>query len=238
MEEFQTNLGPFWAFNNDQNFYFHLKHGGFWEAKLLEDLMPFICKAETILDIGAHIGSHSFVYGFFNPNAKIYAFEPQKKIYDLLSKNVSIRPNVIPINKCVGHTNMTCNLSRNAKCGENSDIDICYGNGPIMNLGGVSIGGSGEEVEMITIDSLNLETCDFIKIDVEGAEGLVIEGATETIRKFKPIICFEWSPYLDNKPMEEYFHRQRIPTVQELLIKLGYTVFKFLEGDNWLAFPQ
>lgn len=41
----------------------------------------------------------------------------------------------------------------------------------------MSIDKGGEKVAMISIDSLNLESCDFIKIDAEGYEPLVIAGA-------------------------------------------------------------
>lgn len=238
MELFQTALGPFRCFKNDQNFMIHLKAGGFWESELLLIHLPqFYRGVNTILDIGAHIGSHSFAYSFFNKKAKIYAFEPQKEIYKVLVMNMETRPNVIPINKCVGHKMGTANLSKNAKWGENSEMDVSYGNGPVMNLGGVSLGTDGEPVEMITIDSMNLDGCDFIKMDVEGAEGLVIQGAVNTIRKYRPTICFEYSPHLDTKPMAESFGLSEVPDVKKELEKLGYTNFRCLEGENWIAIP-
>ena len=50
-------------------------------------------------------------------------------------------------------------------------------------------------VEVITLDSENLDCLDALKIDVEGYEYQVIKGAEETIRKFKPIICIEQKPW-------------------------------------------
>ena len=44
---------------------------------------------------------------------------------------------------------------------------------------------------MITIDSLELDNCDFLKIDVEGFEYLVVLGALKTITKYHPTIYFE-----------------------------------------------
>jgi hypothetical protein len=52
----------------------------------------------------------------------------------------------------------------------------------------------GNTIPQVTIDSLLLPACNFIKIDVEGDELAVLEGAAETIRKFKPIMCIESNP--------------------------------------------
>jgi Methyltransferase FkbM domain len=45
---------------------------------------------------------------------------------------------------------------------------------------------------MVTLDSLNLSRCDLIKIDVEGMELKVLEGASVTIRQHHPIIHAEF----------------------------------------------
>ena len=63
----------------------------------------------------------------------------------------------------------------------------------INNWGGVELEHSaeGEPVEAITIDFLDLPGCDFLKIDVEGMELQVLQGAEETIRKYQPVIYAE-----------------------------------------------
>lgn len=237
MEVFQTGLGPFACYKNDQNFYFHLSHGGYWEIDLIRMLEPFWKNAKVILDIGAHIGTHSFVYAAYNKDAKIYAFEPQKEMFKLLKLNMENRKNVIPINMCVGHKMGKTTLAKHTIFGENIDKDIVYGDGPTMNLGGIGIGEGGEQVEMITIDSLNLDACDFIKVDVEGAEPLVFLGGKETICKYKPVICFEYIPDLKTDHLEKLFSTEKLKDVKELLYSYGYTRIQNLEGCNWIAIP-
>ncbi len=238
METFKTPLGEFSCLKNDQNFYIHLKNNSFWEADLIMNhTRQYWQQASTILDIGAHIGSHSFLYGYFNRDAKIFAFEPQKEIFDVLKKNLDGRPNFVALNTCVGHTDGITTLSQRTHCGENVEKPITYGEGPVMNLGGVAIGQGGQPVSMIRIDSLGLTSCDYIKLDVEGAEGLVIQGAANTIRKFRPVICYEYAPYLDSSEMCKTLGIDSLPDVKKELEALGYKEFKFLEGDNWLALP-
>jgi FkbM family methyltransferase len=239
METFSTVCGPFSCFKNDQNFYIHLKADSFWEATLIIKLLkPYWEKAEVILDIGAHIGSHSFLYSFFNKDAKIYTFEPQFEIYKVLCENMQTRTNVTCVNTCVGHTICTTNMSKYTHFGENVDMAVCYGDGPTMNLGGMSLGANGEKVEMITIDSLNLNRCDYVKIDVEGAESLVLMGARETFTKYKPIICFEYTPSLDIEKIAKLFGMDKLPDPFDLLREFGYTEFQQIEGENWLALPK
>ena len=74
----------------------------------------------------------------------------------------------------------------------------------------------------ITIDSLNLVKCDFIKIDVEGAEWECLAGATETIKKFHPVIILEtWNSKKNMVKLNKYCN------------EYGYS-FEYLKGDNYL----
>ena len=62
-----------------------------------------------------------------------------------------------------------------------------------MNIGMNNIAPPSEqfEIPMITIDSLNLNGCDLIALDVEGYEQGVLQGSINTIRKYKPVIIAE-----------------------------------------------
>src|SRR5260370_29190698 len=61
------------------------------------------------------------------------------------------------------------------------------------NFGAVSLAGSreGEIVPLVTIDSLALPSCHLIKIDVEGMELDVLEGATGTLQQLRPLLYVE-----------------------------------------------
>ncbi len=50
---------------------------------------------------------------------------------------------------------------------------------------------ANKEIELITLDSLNFDRIDLMKIDVEGMEEEVLNGARKLIESFKPIIFLE-----------------------------------------------
>ena len=88
---------------------------------------------------------------------------------------------------------------------------------------------------MISIDSLDLERCDYIKIDVEGAEILVLTGALNTINKYHPIIFFEETDKILSTEMIESMNINSVfETPRELLLKNGYHITN-IDNNNCLA---
>lgn len=55
-------------------------------------------------------------------------------------------------------------------------------------------------IEATTIDALRLRGCGLIKLDLEGAEGLAILGASRTINKFRPVVIVEFSASRRKRP--------------------------------------
>lgn len=84
-----------------------------------------------------------------------------------------------------------------------------------VNWGGLELGGweQGAEVEQITVDSLSLTACHFIKVDVEGMELSVLKGAAQTIRRFEPLL------YVENDRAD------KSPALIEYLDELGYDLY-------------
>jgi len=149
------------------------------------------------------------------------------KLYEILSRNVivnNLSERVKVLKTAVSHEIRNCTLSSLEKVYDTNQ----HGH----NKGGLGIGEGGEKIDIITLDSLNLPGLDFLKIDVEGAEGLVIQGASETIRKYKPVIFFEHN-YQTIDPKVLGLHH--VPTPFEALVKLGYKTFKYIDWDNYIT---
>lgn len=239
MNTYSTKYGNFTCYKNDAVFESMLKNGQIYEENLIVDyIIPVLKKNDeeiNILDIGGHIGTHTVLYSKLL-NCKILTFEPQKKIYKLLNKNVNDNGllNCKLYNCAVGHKILNTTMSEMLYDGYNCKVE--YDTDKILNYGGIGLGKNGESVDMISIDSLNLTKCDYIKIDVEGAEILVLMGANETIQKFKPLIWFEQTDKTVSEEMKESLLIDfEMPSVSDYLAKLGYRFYKLNDG-NTLAF--
>lgn len=210
----------------------HMSSGKVFEHHIINDMLkPYIQKSKYIVDVGANIGCHAISYTGFSKDAKIWAFEPQEKLYNILIKNVKNNQyddRITVYKNGLGHRNMTCNLSGL----DTTDRDEIRGG---WNKGGLGIGKGGEEIMVTTLDSYELPGLDFIKIDVEGAEGLVIKGGEKTISKYKPIICFEHNCQRIDPSVVGL---KEVSTPFEELVKLGYKRFGYLDWENYLAFPN
>ena len=138
-------------------------HDGF-----INYLKPYL--RGTMLDIGANIGTHSIAYARYGT---VHCFEPNPIAFECLRHNMKDVPRVFLYNTAVSD-----------KAGF---IDMV----PCGNNYGAACTTPGITIPTITIDSLDLPACDFIKIDVEGDEIPVLHGATQTILKYRPIMCIE-----------------------------------------------
>lgn len=164
-------------------------HTGF-----LSMLKPYL--QGTVLDIGANIGTHTIFYTRYADT--ILAFEPNPIAYECLEYNLR---------------NTNAQLYNVAVSDHPGHIDII----PQGTNYGAVYTVPGTKIPTITIDSLNLEQCNFIKIDVEGDELAVILGAKETILRYKPVMCVEVNEHtLVRRGIDGNY---LVATIQ----KLGYT---------------
>ena len=122
---------------------------------------------ETYLDLGAYRGDTVLSFCERAKSWKrIIAVEPDVKTYSKLVKATADIKNVTAVN---------------AFAGGESGVRAVNMNGSR----GAGKGGAALEVKVVTVDSLGISPT-FIKMDIEGAEGAAIAGASETVRAFHP----------------------------------------------------
>jgi FkbM family methyltransferase len=188
--------------------------------------LPFlasnISKDAVVIDIGANVGTWSLILSeVVGANGKIFAYEPTRSTYDALSKNVAInsRKNIFAFRYALSNNNNQMRLYHDVDSSRNS-LGQTRTNDTVAEY---------EEVSARTLDSLApellIDKLDFIKIDVEGAEPLVFEGARTTLKRFKPTILFEVNP---NALVELGFHYD---SSWWMLSDLGYR-FYALRSDG------
>lgn len=143
------------------------------DQSMLSLLKPYIKKGDTVVDIGAFIGDHTIYYAnAVGSTGSVVAFEPNQISFDCLVHNMS-RYNWV---KC-----MALGVSDSSH-----NIEIL-----IDKNVGASHAVNGGNIPCIALDSLNLEACNFMKIDCEGMEIEVLEGGRKTIEKYKPYMLIE-----------------------------------------------
>ena len=148
-----------------------------------------------ILDIGANIGLVSLSISGLVGRGGIFAFEPQRIIFQMLVGNMAINSveNVFCYQLAVGDSNGHIPIPRidygsmgglgSLECGRAARPDL----GQNAGLEGADV----ENVRMVTVDSLGFSRVDFMKIDVEGMEEAVLRGAQSTILTSKPLLFVE-----------------------------------------------
>lgn len=153
---------------------------------------------DTILDVGANIGFtlHRF-FAITQGHCYLHAFEPIPRNFKLLQVNAAaLKPGGVRLHNCaIGNSNGTVKFVDNLAQGALSHIM------PSAQPKGQRKGFFWREcsyvdVTMKTIDTLLGECIDlipgFVKIDVEGAGAMVLEGARSMFRRCKPVVHCEF----------------------------------------------
>ena len=172
-----------WFFNN-----------GMAEKNLINWITEtFIRPDKLFIDIGAHIGTYSWMCG---KNAKhTYAFECGPTAFCYLAANIALHrltEKISPLPFALGNREGEVEYIIRSKDGG--------GNG-VLPLSEMDISRKKYKCFMKRLDSYNFTDIGFIKIDVEGFEKSVIEGATKTlIENNYPAILFEsWGAWKEKE---------------------------------------
>lgn len=124
-----------------------------------------------IIDCGANIGLSVLYFKELYPNAKIIAFEPDAAMFDLLQKNIAERrlSDVEILNRAVWLDDSVLSFEVEGALGGK----VADGNGK---------GGKQIEVRGARLRDLLVQHVDFLKIDIEGAEYLVLDDCKDRLR--------------------------------------------------------
>ena len=138
------------------------------KMKLYEDVLP-LSDNETIMDLGAYDGDtiREFLTVTGGRYNKIFAFEPDEKNFRKLERKTEALENLIRLN--IGAWDKKETLYFAKKSGRNSRLE-----------------DGGVPVEFNSVDNIADSEITFIKMDIEGAELKALDGAKNTIEKYRP----------------------------------------------------
>jgi len=187
-----------------------LASGAFYEAEMLEDIRRRLPPGGLFVDVGANIGNHSlFAAGVCG--ARVLAFEPSPTLAEHCAATLAA-------NGLAGRAELR-QVGLGAAAGAAALLPGPLGNAGRTRLDPDSAGG----VPVLRLDDALTEPPDVVKIDVEGMEAAVLQGARGVLRRHHPAIYVET---LTDAAFAE---------VDALLRPLGYRpAARFNRDPTWL----
>jgi FkbM family methyltransferase len=173
---------------------------GEYEKKECGFILDLVGENDVVFDIGANHGWYSLNIAKMYPRTKIYAFEPIKKTFDIMTENIRLNNfyNIYTFNIGIGKENSVLEFNYNKDMsGATSMVNLL----------------DRDNVEKITcsvctLDSFvsdqNISRVEFIKCDIEGAELFALQGGKDVLKRYRPKLFIEmlrkWSAKFNYHP--------------------------------------
>ncbi|MEX2007806.1 MAG: FkbM family methyltransferase [Candidatus Levyibacteriota bacterium] len=183
-----------------------------WQAEILSGTLDGFMfdylkskslSGKTVLDIGAHIGYHTLMFAdLVGDRGKVYAFEPNKVNLERLKSNIKensdLSPRIQVLDVALSNKDgkQEFNFSPDIENGQSSGSFLVESHTPATREDYKRMGFQKTVVKTATIDHLDKllghqVRPDLMKIDVEGAEYLVLSGAKKVLRAINPMVLVE-----------------------------------------------
>lgn len=168
---------------------------------ILERLYLYVLEeGDCAIDVGAHVGQHTFPMAkTVGLSGRVYAFEPLPHLYKKLASTINAMPGV-----CI-------ELSPLALSREKGEVEFLYDE-EAPGMSGLMIRQSNRDHRISRI-KVNTDLLDnvipvgkpikFIKVDAEGADFYILQGATRILSKDRPLVVFE-SGRVNANPAKSY----------------------------------
>jgi FkbM family methyltransferase len=190
--ELPTRYGSFWFDESDEKLTPWVRRHATWEADLLRLLDAEVRPGMTVVDVGANVGFHTVVLSkLVGDDGRVHAFEPYPVTVEILRANLWRH----------GCLNTTLYESAVTDFGGHARIEV-----DPEGASGAHLAATGVEVRATTLDeTLGIASIDVLKVDVEGAEPLVLRGATDVLAaspQMLAIVEFRGERHLDGTEPE------------------------------------
>lgn len=194
---------------------------GKYDPNMIVVLKSFLKSGDTLIDVGANCGYISLpLTKTIGSTGRIVAIEPSTRDYKRLTENIAlnklsevVKPVKLAMGDRIGHKTML--IASEERSGSNT-LGMKFAFQGIEKE-------TTEDVNVSTIDNVvnmeNITQVNVIKLDVEGSEVRCLEGAKDTIAKFKPTIVISVNG-------DALAHSKRsIEQLEKILKDYNYEVF-------------
>lgn len=197
---------------------------GQFEQSELAFVRATIRPGDHVLDLGAHIGFFAVhMAALVGPTGSVTAFEPFEENASLLERSIQenrFEPWLSLERAAVSKTSGTIHLTFALET-------LNSGGAFVVNANGIPDGHAVRSVRAVALDDLALRRpIAFVKMDIEGAEPLALEGAARLVQEDRPIFLSE----LHAEQIARVSNRTAAEFLREFR-DLGYKAFR-LEGDR------
>ena len=199
-EEFSIEI-----FDHDETVSNIIREQTIYSINDLKQFKKFLNKGDYFVDAGANLGWHTlFAAKAVGDTGKVFAFEPVKKIFDLLALNIKLNhlDNSVAVHSALTNYTGSGELARSSK--NFGDNMVCHGDTEqkLKNWYGHEdhIKSDREQINCTTLDnyikSNDIDACKIklIKMDIQGSEPHALEGMKDLIKQCHPAIILEFSP--------------------------------------------
>jgi FkbM family methyltransferase len=170
-----------------------------------------------IVDVGANIGYFSEVFcGWVSGAGRVLCFEPEQRNFDELvrwAKQRHFSDRLVPRRSLVAEIDGVLPLALNAD-----------------NPADHRIGANGVPTEAVRLDTamalLDWPRVSLVKVDVQGAEQRVLDGARETLARNRPVLVLE----IDDRALRAFGSSAR--SLEDFLTGLGYDMYAMAEAEQ------
>lgn len=182
---------------------------GTYQYKKWLACLPWIKEFDVAVDVGAHVGFWSMHMA--EKFGQVHAFEPVAEFRACWDENLLGYSNAVVWCCGLGATPGRARMI----------IDP-------TDTGGTHIDAAtdGGDIEIKTLDGSELDACDFIKVDCEGMELPVLQGAEDTLKRCHPCVIVEQKQHI----MQRNYGTSGRPAV-DFLMSLGAKLRKEISGD-------
>lgn len=222
-----TQIGPMYLMDGkDSLMNIIFWSGSHYEIGVVQLLEKLVKPGDTVLDIGGHIGYFALLLSkLVGPDGKVITFEPQ----DLLNRYIKENLKVNSIDNCTVEQVLISDQIGEVAFNESPD----FGHSSVSSEIQEKAEFTTSIKQSTTLDRYaqdHLTSLDFIKMDVEGAEYLILnEGSRNTLLKYKPAILIE----MHNKQIEQM--GGEVSGLISYLESLGYMVKEVDERTGTLS---